>query len=569
MNVRRAVALVLGTAVAPPLSPQGFREDVRVELVRVDVIATDGAGRAIADLRASEVHVRVDGKPAGIESFERLGVAEPAPVRPLEAIPVATAREPERAMPTASSSSRDPYFLAFLMDETSSSPANRQMLCDELLGFLQRGLPADVRMLVMRFDGVLRVETGWTSDIDRVRRAVAALRRSRTVPRLGVPGQLSGNQQGAANLELDAMEATMHARTSLAGLFDALRVFPDVPGRKAFFVASDGAPFLTSSEIARDLIQSSTTSVEPGADAQRRAELEADRDSDLLLDGLSWDRARSTPLVTEIARLALLRGIEVHPVRAAPHDFGGRVTAEHGFNQRATVQGGRSFSARSDRGGDSVPLTDIQAGQGMQTLAETTGGEAILSRRAFDDGLRRELALRDSGYVLAFRDPFPGDHRFHRIEISTDRRGTTLRFRRGYRVLDTREMLLEGATNRIFLAADANPLAVRIDLQSLGAAGANARVEVAIGYPVLPAAGGIPAEAGGMQVLGFCAVRDGRLRKAIDWKGPADRTSFGPAIWLVRSEKILLPPGNYRWSFAVRDERTGITSYLAFDRALP
>jgi hypothetical protein len=30
-----------------------------------------------------------------------------------------------------------------------------------------------------------------------------------------------------------------------------------------------------------------------------------------------------------------------------------------------------------------------------------------------------------------------------------------------------------------------------------------------------------------------------------------------------------LKPGAYRWSFAIRDEQTGITSYLTFDRKLP
>jgi hypothetical protein len=41
------------------------------------------------------------------------------------------------------------------------------------------------------------------------------------------------------------------------------------------------------------------------------------------------------------------------------------------------------------------------------------------------------------------------------------------------------------------------------------------------------------------------------------------------ATWLVRSGGIRVRRGSYRWSFAIRDEQTGITSYLTFDRALP
>jgi len=41
------------------------------------------------------------------------------------------------------------------------------------------------------------------------------------------------------------------------------------------------------------------------------------------------------------------------------------------------------------------------------------------------------------------------------------------------------------------------------------------------------------------------------------------------AVWLVRSGRVRLKPSAYQWSFAVRDEQTGITTYLTFDRALP
>jgi hypothetical protein len=41
------------------------------------------------------------------------------------------------------------------------------------------------------------------------------------------------------------------------------------------------------------------------------------------------------------------------------------------------------------------------------------------------------------------------------------------------------------------------------------------------------------------------------------------------ATWLVRSGQVRLKRGAYRWSFAIRDEQTGITSYLTFDRKLP
>jgi hypothetical protein len=72
-----------------------------------------------------------------------------------------------------------------------------------------------------------------------------------------------------------------------------------------------------------------------------------------------------------------------------------------------------------------------------------------------------------------------------------------------------------------------------------------------------------------VRILGVCAVRNGRLSDPIDLSGTPEPTRIGEALWLVRSGRVRVKPGSYRWSFAVRDEQTGITSYLTFDRALP
>ncbi len=306
---------------------------------------------------------------------------------------------------------------------------------------------------------------------------------------------------------------------------------------------------------------------EPGA--QHRAALEAARDSDLLLDSLAWDRARSASLLTDIARLALLRGVEIHPVRSAPHDLGGLVSADRAFHERASAQGGRPLDLRSLRGAQTVPLTDIAAGQRMEELAETSGGEALLSRRFFEDRLRREAANRDAAYALSFRDPFAGDHRFHSIEISSKRSGLELRYRRGYRILDVRESLIQAIVNRLHVPAGENPLGVRLQLESLGEERERAVAEVTVAYPAPPEAGGRASGAGDVQIIGVCAVRNGAISQPIDLGGKANQVRFGQTLWLIRSGKIRLKPGAYRWSFGIRDEQTGITSYLTFDRKLP
>ena len=571
--MRRWIHVVLLFVALSPAAAQTFREKVAVELIRVELLATDGEGRTVPGLTASEIRISVDGRDTRVEGFEPAVAPLPEMPRalPQPPLPAATPAETEALAPAAMPAAASRYLMAFLSDETSSEQSNRKAVYAELFRFFERGLAPGVEVQLLRFDGRLRVECPWTSDADRLRRTVAAMAKHGVASRIGAPGALSSNpEQGAYRLELDAMESGIHVRSSLAGLFDALRTFPEIPGRKALYFVSDGAPFLAPPEIARDLIATSTSSVDRNDPTQaRRAAFEDQADRDLLWDSLAWSRSASASILTDISRLALLRGIEIHPVRAAAHDFSGRVRTDRSFSSRAGPGTGLvDPRTRSQRDAVTVPTTDIAAGQGMEAIAETTGGDAVLSRRLFEDGLKREVENRGEAYIVTFRDPSAGNHQFHRIEIATTRKGTTLRYRRGYRVLDVGEALLQSAANRLYLRADANPLGVRLDFESLGMEKGEAAAKITVAYPAPPRAGGAAAQGDAMRIVGFCAVRDGVLRH-LDLSGNAEALESGGAAWLTRSGRIALKPGAYRWSFAIRDEQTGITSYLTFDRALP
>jgi VWFA-related protein len=566
------IAAASAAAAAAVLQAQTFRESVDVGLVRVDVLATESGGRPIRGLRAAQFSVKVDGRTVPIVGFEAplpesprdaRGNTVPSPAQPPPVSNTEATAAPPSAPPRTS-------YIAFLVDETSSEQSNRQATLAELFHFLKSGLAPNTRLLFLRFNGAVRVECPWTNDADAARRCAAAIAQHRAAPRLGMPGQLSGNpERGAGNLQLEAMDAIGHARNSVAGIFDALRIFPESPGRKSLYVVTDGAPFLAPAEIARDLVIGSNSSVAQSDPAGRSlAAREAELDRDLLFDSLAWSGKRSASLLQEVARLAILRGIEIHPVRSAAHDFDGRVRTDRAFSDRASFRGNSSLDPRSGRGGNSLPTSDLAAGTVMEAVAETTGGNAVLSRRSFEEGLVREAAATDSGYVVSFRDPFAGDHRYHRIEIAVEG-GAKLRYRRGYRILDVRESLIEHAVNRLHVPADENPLGVRMRVDSLGLKVGLAEAEVTIAYPSPPQAGGKAGGPAAVQVFGMCAVRDGALSDPIDLSGAADPVSLGDSTMLVRSGRVRVKPGAYRWSFAIRDEQTGIVSYLTFDRSLP
>jgi VWFA-related protein len=556
--------------VGAVLCAQTFRERVDVDLVRVEVLAVDGKGRPVHGLKAGDFTLRVDDRPIKVENFEEArAAASPMPPLPEGARPSPAPSETAlETAPPAAAVTLGRYFLAVLVDETSSEQSNRQATLREVFRFLETSLQQGVEALLMRFDGTLHIECPWTSDTERLRRAAAAIAQHRYAPRLGQPGQSRDPGQGTTLLQLDAMEAVGHVRSSLAGLFDALRFFPEKPGRKGLYFVSDGMPFLAPSEIIKDLIATSATAND-SALATPRARMEATYDRDLLLDGLAWDRTRSASLLTDIARLALVRGIEINPVRSTPHDYGGNVRTDRSFSSRARASAGRSGDPSSLRGGASAPTTDLAVGGSMAAVAETTGGEAVLSRRKLEDGLKQEVARGNSAYALSFRDPFAGDHHFHSIEISSVKSGLSLRYRRGYRILDVRESLIQATVNRIYVPADQNDLGVRLEIRSLGIEDGRAVAQITIAYPAPPEAGGKANAGGTVQIIGTCAVRDGKISEPIDMSGKTEPASFGEKVWLARAGRLNLRPGAYRFSFAIRDEQTGITSYLTFDRKLP
>src|SRR5206468_10333325 len=183
--------------------------------------------RFLADLRPSEIRITVDGKPVAIESFEApvLLPRIPSPPSrvepPVPAAPSVVVASPAPAPPAPHS-----YSMAILVDETSSEQSNRQAALREVFDFLQKDLPADVEVLLMRFDGALRVECPWTSDVERLRRTAAAISRRRVAAVLGTPGRLSDNpEKGPSRIDFDAAEAVGRSRNSLPGLFDALPQF--------------------------------------------------------------------------------------------------------------------------------------------------------------------------------------------------------------------------------------------------------------------------------------------------------------------------------------------------------
>ena len=69
----------------------------------------------------------------------------------------------------------------------------------------------------------------------------------------------------------------------------------------------------------------------------------------------------------------------------------------------------------------------------LRTLAEETGGFAVINTNSFDSTFSRIVEDNSSYYVLAYYPPNPKrDGKFHHIQVRVNRPGLTVRARRGY-----------------------------------------------------------------------------------------------------------------------------------------
>src|SRR6266540_2050661 len=202
----------------------------------------------------------------------------------------------------------------------------------------------------------------------------------------------------------------------------------------------------------------------------------------------------------------------------------------------------------------------LHVGQTTTTMAIQTGGEAILEPLQTAHRLSSQQAIEP--YLLTFRNPFPDDHRRHRVEIATIRRGVNLQYRRGYRTPTEEEEVLDGVMVRLVGPAPAaNPLEATARITGRAESGGSAALHLNCQFQ-LPPERGLEAEQERNVDLLLANVDDaGNRSDPAKWTGTARRIGAGTSFAV--DFDLNLPLRAYRWSIAVRDGPTGLVSYVS------
>jgi VWFA-related protein len=575
MRLRRVGQALALLAFGLSLTAQTHQESVEVSLVRVDLFVSDSAGNSVRDLKPSEVRLKVDGHDQPIVAVETVtqpivpaSVTSTAAVQKQTSAPTEPAVQAAAPSPTAVPPAPGiaAYAMAVFVDETSSEQFNRTAVYHQLAEFLQKPLPPGNLVLLERFDGKLHVECPWTSDVEKLRTALSNMGSHSFMPRIGQPGRISpaGGAGGTASSNTLAYMAVSDALlASSSGLIEAIRTYPaTVARRKSLIVVTDGAPFLTASELVQEIIASSESSADrmpPQAqgDAIRR-EIEHDN---ALITEMAARPPRWFSQMTDATQLAVHRDIEIIPARSAMFDAeAGGLTADMERRGTRSMDSAISSQAITRRAAESPGAAKAWAASGMEQMASVTGGEAILSRARIGDQLRSEVDREKIGYVLTFRDPYPGDRKYHQIDIRVDRAKTKLRYRHGYRVLGSQEGFAERAVAGLYEEPKDNPLGARIETKVLRRTSKMVEFGVVVSY-LLPAGtpAGTPRR---VLVVGVSADKSGRRSEPF-WINAAGRLeSHSEGVLLLAPIRLRIDPQTAALSLGVRDVTTGLSSFF-------
>lgn len=339
----RTVCLALLLLSATPLVAQDrpqYTERVEVARVLVDARVIDGRGHPVEGLTARDFEVKIDGKPARVESVQWVAgaLAEPAPVDdPLN-----------RFLTDPSSPAVEGRLVVFLFQkslEASRIVGFMRMLLD-LRTFLDGFTPRD-RIAVLSFDSRLRLWLDFTSDVDRVRQVFA-----RNLLFEGAPPEPSGELPSLfARLPQDEASRTYSIEAALRLLAASLE---PLPGAKSVVLVGHGFGQFSRAGVM----------MEPDYDDAREALLEA-RASVFCLD------------VTNADYHSLEAGLQI-----VAGDTGGFYERTHIFGKLAIERLGAALA------GHYVLIVDKPAGRpGRHRLDVRLRGRSgtVLARNAFVD----------------------------------------------------------------------------------------------------------------------------------------------------------------------------------------
>jgi VWFA-related protein len=384
------------TAPQQPQKPEDV-DVVRIttNLVQVDAVVTDKNGKVVTDLKPEEIKILEDGRPQKITNFSYYVTETPTPA--LTEKPATSDKNAVPVPPTRLKPEDIRRTIAIVVDDLGLSFESTHYVRSALKKFVDEQMQTGDLVAIIRTSGGVGALQQFTSDKRQLYAAIDRVKWNSN-GRSGVsafaplepptPGS-HGAEIDAANEELNQFREDVFATGTLGAVNYVVKGLRQLPGRKSILLISDG--FRITS--------------------------------------------RDDPTRNERTRQRLLRLI----------DEAGRASVVI-YTMNATGLQSLSLTAADNPGGGDIQQmlsdrrnTAFETQEGLDYIAQQTGGIAIKNTNDLSRGIRRVLEDQKGYYLIGYRpdnstfDPKTGRRTFHKLSLKITRPGKfNVRMRNGF-----------------------------------------------------------------------------------------------------------------------------------------
>ena len=535
-----------GTQPPPPVT---FKTEVNY--VEVDALVTDNQGTFVAGLSKDEFEVLEDGKPQKIELFTEIDI----PVERTERF-----LYNQRVIPPDTKTNRDPFqgrLYIIVLDDLHTNALRSTLVKRAAKQFVEKNFGANDLAAVVTTSGQSTAAQEFTSDPRLLTRAIDKFigqkLRSRTLERLDEYNRQRSVQQpstgdtGASTQQkiLDPLdfERGFKARQALTTVKNLANYLSGVRGRrKALLFFSEGIDY-----PIHDVFDSRSS-------------------SDVLYE--------TREAITAAARANVnFYTIDPQGLIGLPGDAIDITSVPEDNNLRLNQQG---------------MMDEVRTAQdSLRTLAEETGGIAMVNQNDFAKGFDNIVKANSKYYVLGYYPPSDQkrDGRFHKITVRTTRPGLRVVARKGYaspkgKAPEEREKGGDSKTSAVLKETLNSPLqtsGVGLTVAAAAFKGSAPNNSIALAIEIDPTRMTFKEEKGlflNKLELSFFPVDDkGKPLKGtttdLDLKLKPQTYQMIQAFGFRVNPRIDLPPGRYQVRIGARESGAGEVGSVFYDLEVP
>jgi VWFA-related protein len=359
---------------APPALLQPYDDTTTLRaaarLVLLDVVVTDGKGKPVQGLKASDFTLLEDGTPQVLSSFE-----EHVPVTPEAAQAAAAVKLPPNHFTNYDPLPNESAATVFLLDALDTPIQAQMYLRDQMIAYM-KNVPPGTKIAIFQLDTQMRVIQNFTSDQEVLREAVSSKRNKPELsPLLGGP------------MAPDYVRERMRQDILSQGMQGLARYLAAFPGRKNLIWFTGRVPIPVYG---------------PGFNVPFP-------DMTSFID----DFSKTTDVLT-LSRIAVYpvdsRGLQTNPAFNAANGGSGRRGGGMGFETRQFYQHG--------------DLDDV---------AEATGGKAFYNTNGLKQAIAEVVDTGSNYYTLSYSPANKDwDGSYRKLQVKLAEQGLHLEYRRGY-----------------------------------------------------------------------------------------------------------------------------------------